>query len=72
MPDGIPDELFGAYPLIAVDADGKEIPVVTTSGQYGYLGQLVVDFDKYGNVIGIDKYRSGPIRVVSRALRDGV
>jgi 5'-nucleotidase len=72
IPDGIPDELFGTYPLIAVDADGKEIPVVTTSGQYGYLGRVVVDFDKKGNVIGIDKKGSGPIRVVSRAFPDGV
>jgi 5'-nucleotidase len=70
--DGIPDALFGTYPLTAVDADGNDIPVVTTSGQYGYLGQLVVDFDKYGRVIRIDEEGSGPIRVVSREFPDGV
>jgi 5'-nucleotidase len=32
----------------------------------------VVDFDKYGNVIGIDENRSGPIRVVSSAFSGGV
>jgi 5'-nucleotidase len=70
--DDIPDALFGTYPLTAVDADGNDIPVVTTSGQYGYLGQLVVDFDKYGRVIRIDEESSGPIRVVSKAFPDGV
>ena len=55
-------EVFGSYPMIAVDEDGKEIPVVTTSGQYGYLGQLVVGFDKWGNVIATGE-NSGPVRV---------
>jgi 5'-nucleotidase len=45
---------------------------VTTSGQYGYLGQLVVGFDAQGNVVEIDEDRSGPRRVVSQHFRDGV
>jgi 5'-nucleotidase len=72
IPDGIPDALFGSYPLMAMGVDGTNIPVVTTSGQYGYLGRLVVDFDKHGNVIGIDMDNSGPIRVVSKTYPDGV
>ncbi|UCH26078.1 MAG: 5'-nucleotidase C-terminal domain-containing protein [Trueperaceae bacterium] len=55
-------EVFGPYPIIAVDGDGHEIPVVTTSGQYGYVGQLVVGFDRSGNVIAIGD-NSGPVRV---------
>jgi 5'-nucleotidase len=43
--------------------------VVTTSGQYGYLGRLVVDFDRGGNVIGWD---GGPIRIVDESFADGV
>jgi 5'-nucleotidase len=56
-------EVFGPYPIIAVDGDGHEIPVVTTSGQYGYVGRLVVGFNKDGNVIAIDVNVSGPVRV---------
>jgi 2',3'-cyclic-nucleotide 2'-phosphodiesterase (5'-nucleotidase family)/endonuclease/exonuclease/phosphatase family metal-dependent hydrolase len=55
-------EVFGPYPMMAVGADGQEIPVVTTSGQYGYLGRLVVGFDKDGNVIDIAD-NSGPVRI---------
>lgn len=57
-------EVFGPYPIIALDGEGKEIPVVTTSGQYGYLGRLVIGFDKEGNVIDIGE-NSGPVRVAT-------
>jgi len=57
-------EVFGPYPIIAVDGEGKEIPVVTTSGQYGYLGRLVIGFDREGNVIEIGE-TSGPVRVAT-------
>jgi 2',3'-cyclic-nucleotide 2'-phosphodiesterase (5'-nucleotidase family) len=59
---GDESEVFGAYPQTAVDMDGNSLPVVTTSGQYFYLGRLVVDFDKWGNVINIGT-DSGPVRV---------
>jgi 5'-nucleotidase len=55
--------IFGPYPMIATDLGGREIPVVATSGQYGYLGRLVVGFDKSGNVIDLDNGLSGPVRV---------
>lgn len=41
------------YPRTAINANGQTIPVVTTSGDYKYLGRLVVDFDAAGNVIGV-------------------
>jgi 5'-nucleotidase len=63
---GDEDEVFGAYPQTAVDMDGNSLPVVTTSGQYFYLGRLVVDFDKWGNVIDIGN-DSGPVRVAGGA-----
>ncbi len=69
LPSDGPGDIFGAYPQIAVDADGLQVPVVTTSGQYGYLGRLVVDFDADGNVIAWD---GGPIRIVGEAFADGV
>lgn len=68
-PDGVPDALFGPYPILATDIDSKEVPVVTTAGGYGYLGRLRVEFDKDGNVVDSN---GGPIRVVSTAFSDGV
>jgi 5'-nucleotidase len=47
------DEPFGPYPLFATGADGAEIPVVTTPGEYKYVGRLVVEFDAEGNVLGV-------------------
>lgn len=64
-------EVFGPYPLIAVSGDGANIPVVTTSGQYGYLGKLVVEFDSEGNVIRVDD-SSGPIRIAGGDNPDAV
>jgi 5'-nucleotidase len=58
-------EVFGDYPQIATDADGVEVPVVTTSGEYRYVGRLVVGFDREGEIIVIDDDRSGPVRVAT-------
>ncbi|MGH8952968.1 MAG: bifunctional metallophosphatase/5'-nucleotidase, partial [Acidimicrobiia bacterium] len=63
--------VFGPYPLIATDVDGTEVPVVTTSGGYRYLGRLIVDFDQDGNLIGFDD-ESGPVRVTSGEFDDAV
>lgn len=68
LPSDGPDDVFGSYPQIATDADGVQVPVVTTSGGYGYLGRLVVDFDKDGNLLGWD---GGPIRIVDESFADG-
>jgi 5'-nucleotidase len=37
---------FGSYPLIVAGADGAKIPVVTTPGDYKYVGRLIVQFDE--------------------------
>ncbi|MBX2864223.1 MAG: 5'-nucleotidase C-terminal domain-containing protein [Leptolyngbyaceae cyanobacterium MAG.088] len=39
------DTPSGPYPTFVQDANGNDIPVVTTSGQYNYVGQLVVEFE---------------------------
>ena len=57
------DEAFAEYPLLATGADGHEVPVVTTSGDWAYLGRLIVHFDRDGNLLGHDVRRSGPVRV---------
>ena len=54
---------FGPYPLIAIGGDGAVIPVVTTNGNYKYVGRLVVGFDQEGRVIALDMDNSGPMRV---------
>jgi 5'-nucleotidase/UDP-sugar diphosphatase len=61
--DGPP---YGPYPIMS-----GGIPVVTTSGNYGYLGRLIVGFDSAGDVteIGVD---SGPVRVAGLSQPDGV
>lgn len=57
------DVAVGAYPLSVKDADGRTVHVVTTQGDYTYLGQLEADFDTAGEVIRI-RHTSGP-RIVS-------
>jgi 5'-nucleotidase len=59
------------YPVIVTDSDGTEVPIVTTSGGYQYVGRLVVDFDRRGNIISIDD-SSGPRRVTTGAFDDAV
>lgn len=51
------------YPLTATDLDGKTVPVITTSGDYKYVGRLSVSFDKAGNVTDVDEAMTGPVRV---------
>ena len=62
---------FGPYPLRVANADGVDVPVVTTTGNYKYIGRLVVEFDENGVVttIGDD---SGPVRVAGGAEPDAV
>jgi 5'-nucleotidase/UDP-sugar diphosphatase len=63
--------LYGPYPMMANDCDGTEVPVVTTAGEYGYLGKLVVEFDYEGNVTHVDE-ESGPIRIAGGENPDAV
>jgi 5'-nucleotidase len=58
------------YPIRVPDAEGREVPVVTTAGDYKYVGRLVVTFDEQGVVTGVDP-SSGPVRV-SGAAPDAV
>ncbi|MGW5363687.1 bifunctional metallophosphatase/5'-nucleotidase [Actinopolymorpha pittospori] len=51
------------YPLWASDADGRSVPVATTTGNYKYVGQLVLRFDRAGRLLGADDEGSRPVRV---------
>ena len=68
---GDESKLYGEYPQIVTDADNNEVPIVTTLGNYSYLGNLVVDFNEAGELISIHD-SSNPIRIASRAYTDGV
>ena len=40
------------YPIITEDVDGDPAVIVSTDGEYSYVGQLVVRFDRDGDLIG--------------------
>ncbi len=54
------------YPLTSTvnDAGGNPIRIVTTGGNYGYLGRVTLNFDSTGTLTGVDN-SSGPQRVSS-------
>ncbi|MDX2147165.1 MAG: bifunctional metallophosphatase/5'-nucleotidase [Planctomycetota bacterium] len=59
------------YPVVVQDQLGRNVPVVTTVGDYKYVGRLVLGFDAAGNLIATDSALSGPKRV-SGVAPDGV
>jgi 5'-nucleotidase len=71
IPGDAPSGLFPGYPIIAMDSDGTEVPVVTTSGSYQYVGRLVIGFNGLGEVIEVHDL-SGPVRVAGGANPDAV
>jgi 5'-nucleotidase / UDP-sugar diphosphatase len=56
---GDEDNVFGTYPQVAVAADNMQVPIVTTPGNYRYVGDLEVTFDRDGNVLSWDEHDSG-------------
>lgn len=52
----------GPYPLEVTDVDGETVYVVTTAGEYRYVGQLFVQFDKNGDVVSVCE-ESNPVRI---------
>lgn len=65
------EEPYGPYPLTATTGDGTEIPVVTTAGDYKYVGKLVVSFDADGKVTSVGE-DSGLVRVAGGDNPDAV
>lgn len=57
------DEIAGEYPQQLTDADGNTVYVVTTGGDYKYVGNLTVTFDAEGNITEIDEI-SDPVPVI--------
>jgi 5'-nucleotidase/UDP-sugar diphosphatase len=57
------DRPVGPYPKPVEDSRGDDVLVVSTAGEYKYVGRLTVDFSRRGRVVGVDDSRSGPVRV---------
>jgi 5'-nucleotidase/UDP-sugar diphosphatase len=57
------DRPVGAYPKPVEDSRGDDVLVVSTAGEYKYVGRLTVDFSRWGRVVRVDDSRSGPVRV---------
>ncbi len=55
------DEAQGPYPILTTDAGGNDVAIVSTDGQYSYVGRLVVGFDADGKLLPgtIDPEQSG-------------
>ncbi|ACF12813.1 5'-Nucleotidase domain protein [Chloroherpeton thalassium ATCC 35110] len=66
------DSRDGDYPTIVTDADGKEVPIVTTGGNYKYVGKLVVSFDDNGDIVNINSLESDPVLVKSSSYPTNV
>lgn len=56
--------IAGEYPLEEQDADGRTVYIVTTAGNYKYLGRLDVEFDAEGEVSRVITDTSYPRRVI--------
>ena len=54
----------GKYPLMVKDANGVDVPLITTKGNYNYLGRFDISFDEKGKVTTYNKTTSYPRRVV--------
>ena len=54
----------GKYPLMVKDANGVDVPLITTKGNYNYLGRFDISFDAKGKVTSYNKTTSYPRRVV--------
>jgi len=54
----------GVYPTMLTDQAGTEVPLVTTSGNYKYLGRADLNFDSKGNFLVVDALTTYPRRVI--------
>ena len=67
----IKEKVFSSYPLYIKNADKKLVPLVTTPGDYRYVGCLKAVFDSNGEVAAVAP-GSGPVRVAGDGFPDAV
>ena len=65
-------EISGPYPILEQSADGNDVRVVSTAGNYRYVGRLVAGFNAAGVITSIDRDASGPVRVAGGDQPDAV
>jgi 5'-nucleotidase len=62
---------FGPYPVVASGADGSDVLIITTTGEYKYVGRLLIGFNEKGKIVKIDD-KSGIFRVAGGSNTDAV
>ncbi len=60
------------YPLLIADANNQQVPIITTPGEYKYLGRLELTFDNAGNITNINTATSNVLRVAALPEMGGV
>jgi 5'-nucleotidase/UDP-sugar diphosphatase len=60
------DVAAGTYPQYALDADLKSVPVVSTDGNYKYVGRMILGFDANGELVEVNS-ASGAVRICGEA-----
>ncbi len=66
------DEAERGYPVTTTDAAGNPVAIVSTDGEYSYVGRLVVDFDENGVIIpeSIDAATSGAFATTDEVVAE--
>lgn len=66
------DEAAEGYPFVTEDASGNAVAIVSTDGEYSYVGRLVVEFDDAGNLVAssIDDTVSGTFATDEQGVLD--
>src|SRR6056297_305148 len=66
------DEAAEGYPFLTQDVSGNDVAIVSTDGEYSYLGRLVVEFDEDGNLMTetIDETVSGTFATDTQGVLD--
>lgn len=65
-------EISGPYPILEQGADGNDVYVVTSAGNYRYVGRFVASFNAAGVITSVDMNASGPVRVAGGGRPDAV
>ncbi len=66
------DEREGDYPTFGTDADANPVALVSTDGNYRYVGRLVIGFDANGVILpnGVDAQVSGAFATDDQGVSD--
>lgn len=64
------DSADAEYPLLTTNKDGDPALIVSTDGEYSYVGRLVVSFDANGRITGVDTAVSGPYATDDEGVED--